>query len=159
MSKVIDPKPIAACPKCGATIFSNHPQPWCDCGEELSSEVMRQLPQLWSSDYYGQTKRSNQSEGGLASVLRAIGGVDVGLSVIAGLYLLSSAPSKLFPDPLEQLQRQFAIGVAIAAVVQGFVVLIVMFALAEILERVRAIQTSLTTSQDLAVRGTAELLK
>lgn len=137
MSNAIDPTQIAECPKCRATIFSNHQQPWCDCGEELPADVMRQLPQLWSSDYYGDTtRRKESSSSGLASILRIIGFVDVAASVILALYLVSNSPSKLFPDPLEQLQRQLAVGFAIAATVQGVAVLIVMFALAEILERV-----------------------
>lgn len=150
MSNVSDPTPIAECPKCGATIFSNHPQPWCDCGEELSSNVMRQLPQLWSSDYYGKTTRRKQSSSsGLTSALRVVGVVDVISSGFLALYILTNSPSKLFPNPLEELQRQLAVGIAIAAVVQSVVVLIVMLALAEIHERVIAIHAALTTAPAL----------
>ena len=150
MSNAIEPMQIAECRKCRATIFSNHQQPWCDCGEELPADVMRQLPQLWSSDYYGDTTRHKESSSnGLASILRVIGFVDVAASVILALYLVSNSPSKLFPDPLEQLQRQLAGGFAIAATVQGVAVLIVMFALAEILERVITINAALTTARNV----------
>jgi len=105
---------------------------------------MRQLPHLWSSDYYGDTTRRKQSSSsGLASALRVIGFVDVASSALLALYLLSNSPSKPFPDPLEQLQRQLTVGFAIAAIVQGVAVLVVMLALAEILERVIRINEAL----------------
>jgi len=110
---------------------------------------MRQLPQLWSSDYYSDTtRRKESSSSALASTLRVIGFVDVASSVILALYLVSNSPSKLFPDPLEQLQRQLMVGFAIAAIVQGVAVLIVMFALAEILEHVITINAALITARN-----------
>jgi hypothetical protein len=150
---------VANCPNCSTPIGDRHPHTWCiECGNPLPAAIQALIthdtqPESIMSDASSvASQQSLDSSNSLVSALNFIGYANLIASILLAIYVWSSFGSVevvagTYSTHTEKVTNPAAIGMGIALITQGVIVLIFCLAISRILSHVAEIHRSVVTKQ------------